>query len=260
MEEIRFDKITFQYPEAKSPQFQDFSLTLQNGMTSFIGQNGTGKSTLLLLGAGFLLPDTGKVYVQGIDTVQLRAEHEHQAYISFIYQNMEFETEERIGDLLAFVLANGFRADKDDTLLSTLIHTFELEKILHQRTQEISKGELQRTILAFSLLYGSRILMMDEPIFAMEEPQKHRAMQFLREFAHQDNMSIFYSVHELTLSQKYSDYTLLFQRHAAPLYGPTTNIATHGNIEQAYEMPITYLKQEEFLYRDALTGSHKSGE
>ena len=47
-----------------------------------------------------------------------------------------------------------------------------LEKCLSRKTMEVSKGELQRTILAFSLLYGSRILIMDEPIFALEAYQK----------------------------------------------------------------------------------------
>ncbi len=256
MEEIRFEKITFQYPEARSPLFQDFSLTLYNGVTSFIGQNGTGKSTLLLLGAGFLLPDSGKVSVQGIDTNLLRTGYDHQAYISFIYQNMEFESEKNVGKLLSFVLANGFREDKDETLLTTLIRVFELERILRHKTQEISKGELQRTILAFSLLYGSRILMMDEPIFAMEASQKYRVMGFLREFAQHENLSIFYSVHELEMSKQYSDYTLLFQKHAPPLYGKTSDVLTDEHLEEAYEIPMTFLKQEEVLYRDALTGNN----
>ena len=48
--------------------------------------------------------------------------------------------------------------------------------------------------MAFSLLYGSRILMMDEPIFALEERQKSRIMEFLVD------LSLFYSVHELEIS------------------------------------------------------------
>jgi ABC-type cobalamin/Fe3+-siderophores transport system ATPase subunit len=252
MEEIIFENITFQYPKADSSIFKNFSLSLFQGVTTFVGQNGTGKSTLLLLAAGILLPNTGKVYVQGMDTAQLQNEEKRQRYVSFIFQNMEFETQENIQTLLHFVYDHGFREERDEELINNLVRVFELEPCLLLKTQEVSKGELQRTILAFSLLYGSRIIMMDEPIFAMEEHQKHRAMKFLTEFAKQENISMYYSMHELDISQKYSDYTLLFHEHAPPMYGPTREVLTRENLERAYEVPLTFLKQKENIYRDGL--------
>jgi ABC-type cobalamin/Fe3+-siderophores transport system ATPase subunit len=252
MDEITFEQVTFQYPGTNSVIFKNLSLSLFKGITTFVGQNGTGKTTLLLLAAGILLPDTGKVYLQGIDTAQLRDEQERQRYVSFIFQNMEFETEENIRTLLHVVYAKGFREDKDEDLINTLIQEFELESCLLKKMQEVSKGELQRTILAFSLLYGSRVIMMDEPIFAMEGYQKHKAMKFLTEFAKKERISIYYSVHELDISQEYSDYTLLFNKHAPPIYGPTREILTRKNLEEAYEIPIIFLKQKETLHRDAL--------
>lgn len=250
--EIIFENITFRYPETHSVIFENFSLTLSQGNTAFVGQNGTGKSTLLLLAAGILLPNTGKVYLQGIDTTQLRNERERQCYVSFIFQNMEFETEEDIQTLLHFVYDNGFREDKNEGLINTLIQAFELEPCLLKKTQEVSKGELQRTILAFSLLYGSRVIMMDEPIFAMEEYQKYKTMKFMTEFVKKENIGMYYSMHELDISQKYSDYTLLFQKHGPPLYGSTREVLTRKNLEKAYEIPISFLRQKETIQRDIL--------
>ena len=255
--EIIFEDITFRYPGTNSVIFENFSLTLYQGATTFVGQNGTGKSTLLLLAAGILLPNTGKVYVHGIDTVQLQDENEQQRYVSFIFQNMEFETEENIRTLLHVVYDQGFHEEKNEGLIDILIQEFELESCLLKKTQEVSKGELQRTILAFSLLYGSRVIMMDEPIFAMEEYQKHKVMKFMTEFAKQENISMYYSMHELDISQKYSDYTLLFHKHGSPLYGPTREMLTRENLEKAYEIPLTFLKQKETLHRDTLKGTSK---
>ena len=257
MEDIAFENITFQYPGTDSVLFQNFSLTLSQGITAFVGQNGTGKTTLLLLAAGILLPDTGKVYLQGIDTAQLQGEQQRQCYVSFIFQNMEFETEETIQTLLYTVYANGFRKEKDDGLINTLIQEFELEPCLLKKTQEVSKGELQRTILAFSLLYGARVIMLDEPIFAMEEYQKHKALEFITAFTKKEHISMYYAVHELDISQKYSDYTLLFQKHAPPVYGPTSEVLTRKNLEKAYEAPLIFLKQKETIYRDTLRGTSR---
>lgn len=252
MEEIIFENVTFRYPRTGAVIFEDFSLNLLKGVTCFVGQNGTGKSTMLLLAAGILPPTEGKVYIQGIDTAQLRDEQERQRYVSYIFQNMEFETEEDLGTLLHYVYEHGFYEQREAGFIEKLIDVFELKPFLQNKTQELSKGELQRTILAFSLLYGSRIIMMDEPIFAMEEYQKHRAMKFMTEFAKQHDISIYYSVHELDVSQKYSDYSLLFQIHASPVYGLTRRVLTREHLEKAYEVPLIFLKQKEMLYRRAL--------
>ncbi len=88
--------------------------------------------------------------------------------------------------------------------MELLIQELELESVLDRKTQEINKGEIQRIILAFSLLYGSHIIMMDEPIFALEESQKQRVMDFITRFVKQEELSLYYAVHDLNISQTYS--------------------------------------------------------
>jgi ABC-type cobalamin/Fe3+-siderophores transport system ATPase subunit len=252
MDEIVFEDVTFRYPETETDVFKGLTLTLPGGVASLIGQNGTGKSTLLLLAAGSILPTSGKVLLRGIDTRGLTDEEERHRYVSFIYQNMEFETEEPIGRLLQFVYENGFHAEKNAVLIPELVEVFELSPVLERRTQEVSKGELQRTILAFSLLYGSPLLVMDEPIFALEDYQKKRAMDYLSGYSRTHGVSLYYSVHELDISEKYSDHILLFSRNAAPRLGPTAELFSRDTIEKAYEVPLFMLKKREQLYRTCL--------
>jgi len=257
--EIRLENVSFYYPETEQLVFNDLSIDLPRGIATLVGQNGTGKSTLLLLAAGILLPVEGTVFIRGIDTRNLREEQERQRHVSFIYQNMEFETEESIGDLLEYVHENGFHETKDPDLISELVEVCELEKVLGKRTQEVSKGELQRTIVAFSLLYGSKILMMDEPIFAMEDYQKHRIMKYLAEYASSRDLSLYYSVHELDISEKYSDYLLLFHKNGRIELGPTGELYNRRNIEEAYEVPYIMLKRKEAIYREALRDRSPDG-
>ena len=262
--EIRLEKVSFYYPETEQLVFNELSIDLPSGIITLVGQNGTGKSTLLLLAAGILLPVEGTVLLRGIDTRNLREEKERQHHVSFVYQNMEFETEENIGDLLEYVHENGFHENKDPGLIAELIEVCELEKVLGKKTQEVSKGELQRTIVAFSLLYGSKTLMMDEPIFALEEYQKHRVMKYLIEYARSRDLSLYYSVHELDISEKYSDHLLLFYKNGRIELGPTDELYTRTNIEEAYEVPYIMLKRKEAIYREALrdrsSDSRRSGD
>jgi len=251
-EQIKIDNITFSYPETDQNIFQNYSLSLPKGIVTFVGQNGTGKSTLLLLAAGLLIPTKGKICINGIDTINFKSERDRQQFVSFVYQNMEFETEENIGDLLYYVYENGFYEKKDGNFVQDLINVFELGMILKNKTQNISKGELQRTILAFSFLYGSKIIMMDEPIFAMEDHQKNNALEFIKHYCYQNNISVYYSLHDLDLSKKYSDFTLLFYKNKPPMLGPTCMMLERDNIEEAYQVPYMMLKTKEKRFRDEL--------
>jgi len=253
MSGIVFDRVPFTYPEGGPPVFRDLSIALPNGVGSLIGQNGTGKSTFLLLAGGSLVPGDGRVLIDGVDTRELRDERERQRYVSFIFQNMEFETGEPIGDLLSFVYEGGFHQQRTRQFLEELIEVFELSPVLSRRTQEVSKGELQRTILAFCLLYGSRVLLMDEPIFALEPYQKERVMSYLGGYSRANGLSLYYSVHELDISEKHSDWLLVFYRNGQdPRLGPTREMFCREVIEEAYESPLATMKQKEALYRDVM--------
>ena len=250
--EIVFQGVSFRYPEGKDDVFTGLDLELPPGIVSLVGQNGTGKSTLLLLASGRLLPREGRVLIRGKDTRELAEESERQKLVSFIYKNMEFETEEPIGELLRFVKEGGLLRGEPRDLVEGMVEVFELRPIVHRRLQEVSKGELQRAILAFSLLFGSPLLAMDEPIFALEDRQKKAVMAHLAGLARAGTVSIYYSVHELDISQEYSDHLVLFYRDAPPRIGPTAEIFTRETIENAYEVPFHMLKRREELYRKYL--------
>jgi ABC-type cobalamin/Fe3+-siderophores transport system ATPase subunit len=254
---IRFEAVSYRWVDEEdgsaTPVFDGLDLVLPRGIVSLVGQNGTGKSTLLALAAGSIVPDAGRVRVGGVDTRELRDEPTRQRLVSYVFQNMEFETEEPIGALLEAVHARGFRAVKRPDFVAELVEAFELAPVLARRTQEVSKGELQRTILAFSLLYGSPLLVMDEPVFALEDRQKQRALEYLCAYARREGIGLYFSLHELDLSRRFSDYLLLFSRGAPPRLGPTAELFTRETIEQAYEVPFDMLKRREALYRKMLT-------
>ena len=251
-DEIVFEGVSFRYPEEPADVIAGLDLALPAGVVSLVGQNGTGKSTLLLLASGRLLPTGGRVLIRGRDTRELRDEQDRQELVSFIYQNMEFESEQPIAELLSFVRGNGLRAGEPGDPIPELVEVFELAPVLGRRTQEVSKGELQRTILAFSILYGSPIIAMDEPIFALEDRQKNRAMEYLATRSRREGVSLYYSVHELDISRKYSDSILLFSKAGQPRLGKTEEIFTRETIEKAYEVPFDMLKRREELYRKYL--------
>jgi len=253
---ITLNNVSFAYETGKD-LFKEMSLELPRGVVSLVGQNGTGKSTLLLLAGGRIIPQEGSVQILGKNTEDISSDEERNKLVSFVYQNMEFETEEQIGELLTVIFENGYHKDKNPQLIKTIIDVMDLNNILDKKTGEISKGEMQRTVIAFSLLYGSEIIMMDEPVFALEHNRKEIILAYLNEYAEQFHVSIYYSIHELDLSRKYSQQVLLFTKKGKILSGPTNELLKKENIEEAYQVPMDMLHQRENLYRDHLLKENK---
>ncbi len=249
---IEFRDVTFTYPGGKAPVFERLSLELPGGVISCLGQNAAGKSTFLLLAGGRLTPDKGTVFIDGRDTRKFTSEEARAEYAAFVYQNMEFENEEPVASLLEYVYENGFHRGKDRSFIGELVASFELESCLDRKTSRLSKGELQRTILAFSLLYGSRYLMMDEPVFALEEAQKRKALTYVTGYVRKKGVGLLYSLHELDLSREFSDHLLIFYKNKPPRLGSTAELFTREIIEEAYEAPLDTLKHRESLFREVL--------
>ncbi|MBQ0050886.1 MAG: ABC transporter ATP-binding protein [Treponema sp.] len=266
---LKLNDVTFTYPPVEgdidengeqivpSPVFEHFSAELPSGFVSFVGQNGCGKSTLMLLCAGRLKPESGSVTLLDQNPAEL-PEEQKNLLASMIYQNMEFETEDTVDQLLSFVYANGnlkgsakgIRSEND--LLSEVIDVFELKNVLNRGLTHLSKGEIQRVLLAFSILYGSASVFMDEPLFAMEQKQKENALSYLKEFVHKTGTTIYISMHELDLTKKYADTVLLFFPNRDMSLGTPDEVLNRDDVEKAYGVPYAMLKNHEDLNREYL--------
>ncbi len=249
---VEFSDVSFAYPGADEPVFSGFSGTLPGGFVSLVGPNGAGKSTLMLLASGRLLPQEGRVSLLGRDTRLFSDEGERNVYASFLYQNMEFETDDPLGELLEQVYAGGAHQLKGDAFYREVLEAFELAGLESRPLARLSKGEMQRTLLAFSALYGSRSLFMDEPVFAMEDRQKERALDFFRSYRERSGVTVYVSLHELDLTRKYADQVLLFSKDRRIQIGTPAELLTPESLEAVYEVPAALLKQKEQLDRRRL--------
>jgi iron complex transport system ATP-binding protein len=252
MNSIEIDNITFSYPEGIKPVFSDLSINLEPGCYSLTGPNGAGKTTFLLLAGGRMLPEQGSIQLLGRDVTDYADEEERNLAASFLYQNMEFESEQNLGELLQIVAENGNLASAAQDIYTNSIEVLELKPVLNRKTQEMSKGELQRGIIAFALLYGSPVLLMDEPVFAMEQRQKEASLELIYEYQKSRDLTVLFSVHELELSRKYSNQVLLFYKNGEIQGGEPNSLLTAKPLEEAYGVPYAMLHEKEALFRSNL--------
>lgn len=287
---IQFENTTYSYPVLTNeineegqpilpkPVYQNFSANLEGSFVSLVGPNASGKSTFMLLASGRLCPQSGKVKLFGVDTKKFfitqnfdtgagttipldianpTTEEEKNLLSSFVYQNMEFENEEKVGELLEMVFQNGghnknssnSKINIPGTFFDDVLKNAELEQLTSRKLNVLSKGETQRVLFAFSLLYGSKSIFMDEPFFAMEQKQKENALSFLRAYSSENNIPVYISMHELELSQKYAEKILLFYPNRDLDFGTPEEVLTTEALEKAYGVPVAMLKDAEKLTR-----------
>ncbi len=271
---IQFQDVRFAYPPIEgdvdqdgnqiipAPIFDHCNAELPGGFVSLVGPNASGKSTFMLLAAGRLLPQQGKVFLFNNDTSKL-SEKDREKLASFIYQNMEFETDDTVSELLNYVYSNGCfigNADenKSQDLLSQVSEVLELEGLMNHKLNGLSKGEMQRVILAFALLYGSKSIFMDEPLFALENYLKHNVLKYLKEYCTAYGTNIYISMHELELNRIYPDNILLFYPNRDMEFGTPEEILTDEALEKAYGVPAAMLKDSEALTRKALQEQYEN--
>ena len=258
---IDFNDVSFSYPveegeDALPPVFDHFTGSIPGAFTSIIGPNGCGKSTFMLLASGRIQPANGKIYLLGQD-VNTLAEEKKNLLASMIYQNMEFESEDKVEQLLSYVYQNGAlkanaKGIKGSDLFSEVVDTFELSSVMNHGLTQISKGENQRVLLAFSLLYGSASVFMDEPLFAMEDKQKMSALEYLRAYSMETKTPMFISMHELDLTRMFAEKVLLIHPNRDMSYGTVEEVMTNDELEKAYGIPASMLKHNESLPREEL--------
>lgn len=263
---IQFEDVTFAYPPVEEEAeittiFHHFTAALPGGFVSLVGPNASGKSTFMLLAAGRILPQQGTVYLLGRNTLEL-TEEERSQLASFIYQNMEFDTEDTVAQLLQQVYTSGYfqgccqpvaleSADHKD-LLEQVKWVLELDGLGEKPLSTLSKGQMQRVILGFSLLYGSKSIFMDEPLFALENKQKHRILDYIRKYCEYFGITVYISMHELELSRMYPHKVLLFYPNRDMDFGTPQEVLIPAALEKAYGVPAAMLKDAESLTRKNL--------
>ena len=75
-----------------------------------------------------------------------------------------------------------------------------------RRFYELSDGERQKVLIAKAIAQQTEIVLLDEPLSFLDYPSKIATLQLLQRMAHQDNISILLSIHDLDLTKKMADY------------------------------------------------------
>lgn len=176
---FRLDGVTRIYGGVTA--LSDVSLSVRgNEYISLLGPSGSGKSTLLRVIAGFETPDRGRVFFEGHDITHVPA---HERGIGFVFQNFALFPHLSVFDNVAFGLAHGKApAPRNEivTRVNEVIALVGLTGMEGRGVHQISGGQKQRVALARTLVMAPRLVLLDEPLGALDANLRHRMRVELR--------------------------------------------------------------------------------
>lgn len=180
--------------------FENIDLQIeQREFTTIIGQNGTGKTTLLKIIGGLISPDSGSVFVAGLKPEEALK----KGKIGYIPQNYAaslFEWRTNF-DNIAFPLEikNIHKKERYKKVLD-IIEKFDLgisQEMLQRYPYELSAGEKQKVVLARTLIYEPEILLMDEPFSNLDIVTRPKLQNILLDVWRRGDFTIIFVSHDI---------------------------------------------------------------
>jgi ABC-2 type transport system ATP-binding protein len=161
----------------------DLSLRVTKGeVLGFLGPNGAGKSTTMKMITGFLAPTAGRVRVCGHD-VEIDA-IAAQASIGYLPEGAPAYGDMTARQFLHFIAEiRGFRGADTKARVQSAVDKTELDGVLDQSIETLSKGFKRRVGLAQAILHDPPVLIMDEPTDGLDPNQKHSVRTLIRAMA-----------------------------------------------------------------------------
>jgi len=175
----------------------DVSLGLGREIGIVFGASGAGKTTLLRLIAGLATPDSGHVRLEGavlFDSVQGINQPLRRRRLGMIFQDDCLFPHLNVAANIRFGL-KGWGRDQAADRLAEVASLCGVEKLMDRRPATLSGGERQRVGLARALAPRPRLLLCDEPVSALDLPNRHALIERLRAIQRAQQIPILYVTH-----------------------------------------------------------------
>ena len=203
----------------------EFSVTLRQGdftldvadaasveVLGVFGPSGSGKTSLLEVIAGLRTPDRGHVRVDErllLSTDQRVNVPPHQRQVGYVPQDVALFPHLDVRGNLTYGLRSPVSGSRHD--LDYICATLEIAHLLDRRVRDLSGGERQRVAIGRALMSAPRILLLDEPLTAVDRSRKDRILPYLMRIRRELHVPMMYVTHDAQEMREIADRVLVLE-------------------------------------------------
>ncbi|MCK1790741.1 ABC transporter ATP-binding protein [Pseudomonas violetae] len=194
----------------------------QGEFLTLLGPSGSGKTTLLMILAGFLSPTSGKLMEQGVDIIKRSAEKRNYG---MVFQGYALFPHMSVADNVAYPLR--IRKVAGEERLRRVKHILEVVGLgahMHKKPSELSGGQQQRVAIARALVFEPELLLLDEPLSALDKNLREQLQTELQRIHRQVGTSFVFVTHDQGEALALSSRIAIFN------HGKLTQVDTPENI------------------------------
>lgn len=186
------------------------------GVTALFGLSGSGKSSLINLISGLINPDYGQISLNQralFDSEQHICIPTHQRNIGYVFQDARLFPHYSVKGNLRYGIGKVSKAEFD-----YIVELLGIGHLLKRSPVTLSGGEKQRVAIGRALLTNPEILLMDEPLSALDLPRKRELMAYLETLAQEINIPILYVTHSLDELVRLAERVVLLENGSVRAY------------------------------------------
>lgn len=234
---LEVDQLSLAY--GKRNILQDVSIDgLAPGtLTALIGPNGSGKSTLLKALAGLMRSTQGRVSLDGQDLTRTSFEARARKVV-YLPQSLPASVHLRVFESVlvaanASAFAPGGKLVEGDQILS-LLKRLGIEHLAMLYLDQLSGGQKQLVGLAQALIRKPRLLLLDEPLSALDLNYQFHVMDLLRQETHEHGLITLIVLHDLSIALQHSDHALMLGKGRLLAQGKPADVITPASLADGY--------------------------
>ncbi len=199
-----------------------------SGIVALFGRSGAGKTTLVNLLAGLLRPDAGRIVLDGtalFDSERGLDLPPERRRLGYVFQEGRLFPHLSVRGNLTYGLRRVAPAERRIGL-DQIVALIGLDALLERRPRDLSGGEKQRVALGRALLANPRLLLLDEPLAALDQPRKEEILPFIERLLDDFAIPIIYVSHAMPEIVRLADTMVLMSDGRVEAVGPLDELTS----------------------------------
>lgn len=231
---------------------QSISTEFATGITALLGPNGAGKTTFLRVLSGFLSPASGEVQIDGMNIRDISI-RDRARKIAVVAQNEAFEYDFSVMDLVLMgripwkrPLEGETKEDREEA--ETALREAGIMQLAARSVLTLSGGERQRMTIARAFCQKAPILLLDEPVSALDIRHQVGILEAVRRHVIERDLLCVVVLHDLNLAAHYAGRLILMKDGQIAEDGNARSVLRQDILEAVYETEVRILRDDDELF------------